>query len=208
MVLTEFRANPGVRLLAQPGFDAYHFLAGDADGPTNCTCILSRTPIRPKPIDPLPMSAHRLLVAELLEWNINLFAVHVPNQNEIWNKREFWHCIDAYADANIDMPTIIIGDLNTALDEDCQGAPIREAIHFRRLLDVGWIDAWRKMNHGVEEYSWYSHRNNGFRLDHGLLSPCLATRLAGASMRHDVRIRRISDHSLLRIDLDFGYRVV
>jgi exonuclease III len=70
-----------------------------------------------------------------------------------------------------------------------------------------WADAFRHLHGDRREYSWYSHRNNGFRLDQAFCNPQLLCSLRG--FRHawglnpDEPGRRegLSDHAALIIDL-------
>ena len=43
---------------------------------------------------------------------------------------------------------------------------------------------------------------NGFRIDHAFLSPALAARAGDVEYSHDERLRGLSDHSALILDLD------
>jgi endonuclease/exonuclease/phosphatase family metal-dependent hydrolase len=52
------------------------------------------------------------------------------------------------------------------------------------------------------EFSWYSTRGNGFRIDHAFLSPALAARAGEIRYSHDERFTGLSDHSALILDLD------
>ena len=201
LVLTEFRPVPGKVLLALLEELSYHVVAGVPSGVQNCVCVLSRHPIEPLAVKNTPKSHHRWVPVLIPEMDVTLLGVHVPNQSEMWNKREFWDCVEAFAEETVEGRSVIIGDLNTALDEDCEGAPIREAVYFKRLLEAGWVDVWRACSPEEREFSWYSHRQNGFRLDHCLVSPSLANSTTGAMMRHDVRTDGLSDHSMLIVEL-------
>ncbi len=199
LVLTEYRPAPGRLLLELLEDLSYHVAAGVPTAIQNCVCVLSRHPVEPHPVRTQPKSLHRWMPVFIPAFNLTILGVHVPNQFEIWHKREFWDCVEGFATENVGTRTVIIGDLNTALDEDCEGDPIREAVYFKRLLEASWVDAWRSHNSKAREFSWFSHRANGFRLDHCLVSPSLASSVLGSTMRHDVRTERLSDHSLLTV---------
>ena len=51
------------------------------------------------------------------------------------------------------------------------------------------------------QYTWVSHRGDGFRVDHALLSPSLAPTLRAAVISEAERVPRISDHAALVVDL-------
>lgn len=73
---------------------------------------------------------------------------------------------------------------------------------FERLVAQGWTDAIRTL-HPVERiYTFWDYwrnawgRNAGLRIDHLLLSPGLAPRLAAAGVDREVRGReKASDHA-------------
>lgn len=202
LVLTEFRHAPGRALLEKLDGLYPHVLSGASTGPQNSVCVLSRYPMLPVEASASPGSRQRWVAVRVPQFDLTVLGVHVPNQFEVWNKREFWSCIDAFAQESQRTRAVILGDLNTALDEDCEGEPIREAIHLRQLLDSGWGDVWRHCNPEGREFSWYSHRQNGFRLDHCLVSPLLTAAAVSCEFRHPVRVSRLSDHSLLSVCLD------
>lgn len=204
IVLTEYRTAPGENLRKPLGAHNPHQLATNPPTNQNGLCILSKHPITEVKANPTPQSQHRWLICRLPEFNLLILAAHVPNQTERWNKRDFWECLEAFAAENIHQRCAIIGDLNTALDVDCEGSPIPHAVSFQRLLNAGWVDAWRAHNLESREFTWYSHRNNGFRIDHCLLSPTLAVSSQAAVLRHDVRAKRLSDHSMLTVELDLS----
>ncbi|MBS1715882.1 MAG: endonuclease/exonuclease/phosphatase family protein [Armatimonadetes bacterium] len=206
IVLTEYRAAPGreLRTLLAPLGHHKDACGAVAEGVRttglNCVCVLSAGELRPVAVPATPTSSHRWVAVEHCDADMTLLAVHVPNQTEVWNKREFWDCVLSFAEARADDRALIVGDLNTALDEDCQGDPIREAVFLKHLIATGWTDAWRACNPETSEYSWFSHRQNGFRLDHCYVSPALAHDVTTCRFRHDVRTERISDHSLLTVE--------
>jgi exodeoxyribonuclease-3 len=110
------------------------------------------------------------------------------------------------------VPVVLAGDYNVApaaidiyptrsWDRDALVHPESRA-HYARLLQQGWQDAIRAI-HGEERIYTFWHylrdrwqRNAGLRLDHLLLSPCLAPRLAAAGVDAAVRGREgASDHA-------------
>ncbi len=83
---------------------------------------------------------------------------------------------------------------------------VRDA--YQRLLKQGWTDALRVLNPGKVIYTFWDYfrdafgRNAGMRIDHLLLSPSLAPRLAAAGVDRDVRGRdKPSDHAPVWITL-------
>jgi exodeoxyribonuclease-3 len=73
---------------------------------------------------------------------------------------------------------------------------------FRRLLEQGWTDAIRALHPSAPMYTFWHYmrnrweRNAGLRIDHLLLSPPLASRLADAGVDRPVRGQvDASDHA-------------
>jgi exodeoxyribonuclease III len=112
------------------------------------------------------------------------------------------------AEARLDEPFLLVGDWNTGahrLDET--GKTFVCAQHFGKLFALGWTDLWRHHNPGPTEYTWYSTfrgglRGNGFRLDHASATPSLAPRVTACRYSHVEREARISDHSMVIIEIE------
>jgi exodeoxyribonuclease-3 len=86
--------------------------------------------------------------------------------------------------------------------------PEREA--FRRLLDWGFVDAYRLRESAPGRFSWWDyragnfHKNLGMRIDHLLVTPPLADRVVAAEIDREARKGPPipSDHAPVTIDLD------
>lgn len=83
-------------------------------------------------------------------------------------------------------------------------------MRYARLLE-GWLDAVRALHPDVPNYSYWSYmrdrwaRDAGLRIDHLLLSPEAAMRLAGAGVDHAVRGKDgASDHAPVWVELRDG----
>jgi exodeoxyribonuclease-3 len=117
-----------------------------------------------------------------------------------------------------DVPVVLAGDFNvmpTELDvynpkgweEDALFRPeVREA--YRELVAQGWTDAIRELHPDERIYTFWKYlrnawgRNAGLRIDHFLLSPQVAPRLAAAGVDREVRgWEHASDHAPVWIDL-------
>ena len=72
----------------------------------------------------------------------------------------------------------------------------------QRLLDLGWVDLWRHFHPNTQEYTWKSTAGNGFRLDHAFASPSAVPRVTNTYYSHAEREAKVSDHSMLIIDLE------
>jgi exodeoxyribonuclease III len=82
----------------------------------------------------------------------------------------------------------------------------RERAWFDDVADrVGWVDAFRVVNHEARQFSWWPNfpaaweRNLGWRIDYQLITPNLAPAVRAASIYRD---ERFSDHSPVTIDYD------
>jgi exodeoxyribonuclease III len=67
------------------------------------------------------------------------------------------------------------------------------------MLQSGWKDVWRARAE-ANEYSWYSTRGRGYRIDHALALNWPGDTAIGASYGHSVRLRKLSDHSMLVVE--------
>lgn len=82
---------------------------------------------------------------------------------------------------------------------------------YRRLVAQGWTDSLRKMHPSEAIYTYWGYfrnafaRNAGLRMDHLLLSPTLAPRLAAADVDRQVRAwDKTSDHAPTWVELACG----
>lgn len=105
-------------------------------------------------------------------------------------------------------PVVLCGDLNIAHQEidihdpkgnaKNSGFLPHERAWFTRLLELGWVDVYRRLNPETRMYSWWSNRgqaranNKGWRLDYQLASPVLAERAESCWIETDAGL---SDHA-------------
>ena len=80
---------------------------------------------------------------------------------------------------------------------------------FREVMNLGFTDALRATNAAPETYTFWDYqagaweRNNGIRIDHFLLTPQAADRLAGCGIDAHVRGReKPSDHVPIWVEMD------
>jgi exonuclease III len=119
-------------------------------------------------------------------------------------KPRYWGALLAAAEQRRARPFLLVGDFNTGAHyQDEDGATFRCADQFKRLTQSGsrWFDAWRHFAGERREYTWYS-RKGGFRLDHAFVSEPLVPRLAACWYSHDEREQKVSDHSILLVELN------
>ena len=132
-----------------------------------------------------------------------------------WFERLIAHAADLLATG---MPIVLAGDYNVMPTErdvykperwldDALFAPEARAA-YARLLGQGWTDALRTLHPDETIYTFWDYfrnayaRDAGLRIDHLLLSPSLAGRLADAQVDREVRgWDKTSDHAPVWIEL-------
>jgi exodeoxyribonuclease-3 len=175
--------------------------------------VLTRTEL---PGDPADTQARYI---EAAVNGVLIACVYLPNGNPqpgpkfayklAWFDRLIRHAAEL-RDAAI--PVVLAGDYNVvpteldiyptrSWDNDALVQPASRAA-FRRLLAQGWTDAIRARHPDMPMYTYWNYLRNrwardaGLRLDHILLSPDLAERLADAGVDRAVRGRAdASDHA-------------
>lgn len=156
---------------------------------------------------------------------IRVASLYLPNGNPpdtekypyklAWMDRLHAH---AAARLTLEEPFVLAGDYNVipadadarepmAWQHDALALPATRA-RFRALLGLGFTDAVRASTGDQGLYSFWDYqagawpRNNGIRIDHLLLSPQAADRLATTGIDRDVRgWERPSDHVPVWCDL-------
>lgn len=146
-------------------------------------------------------------------------CVYLPNGNPqpgpkftyklAWLERLIAHAAELHATG---LPVVLAGDYNVVPTEadiyqtrswakDALVQPQSRAA-FRRLLDQGWTDAIRARHPTGPVYTFWDYkrdrwpRDAGLRIDHILLAPALARRLADAGVDREVRGQAgASDHA-------------
>ena len=165
-----------------------------------------------------PDDAHsRYLEAEVN--GVVVASIYLPNGNPVpgpkfdyklaWMERLYAHAAGLLAE---ERPVVLAGDYNVVpTDADVYSVPAmaqdalmqpesRQA--FRRLLWQGWTDALRTRHPAAQLWTFWDYqagcwqRDAGFRIDHLLLSPQAADRLADAGVDKAYRGReKASDHA-------------
>ena len=133
-----------------------------------------------------------------------------------WHKRFSRHAKDLLASG---APVVLAGDFNivpeprdiyetSSYDDNALVQPASRK-SFAELLKQGWTDSVRKAFPAETVYTFWDYRRNrwernaGLRLDHILLSPDLAERLAEVGIDRDIRARaESSDHAPVWIRID------
>jgi exodeoxyribonuclease III len=193
----------------------------------NGVAILARgtTPIeRRRGLPGDPDDTHsRYLEADVL--GLTVGCIYLPNGNPApgpkfdYKLKWFDRLIDhAQGLLQAGGDTILCGDYNavpTPLDAYKPERWVGDAVFFpetreayARLIAQGWTDSLRTLHPGEVLYTYWDYfrnafaRNAGLRMDHLLLSPSIAGRLARAEIDTDIRgLEKTSDHAPVWIEL-------
>jgi exodeoxyribonuclease-3 len=140
---------------------------------------------------------YRMVAVEFAAFR--LIGIYMPN---LLAKVPYWETLISTLRSRNGGHTLAVGDFNTCrpyLDE--AGAIDRTAHYMDRITEIGFCDLWRQRNPELREYSWFSTRGNGFRIDHAFLSDALAACAGPIRYSHDERLAGLSDHSPLILEL-------
>ncbi len=200
LVLTEYRSGEaGVRLRAALRDLGYSGLSSiEPPGIRNGVLIAARSRLaRAAYVAPHLPEPWRMLTVRYE--GIRLFGIYMPNLRA---KIPYWEALIGVAGPHAKRHALAIGDFNTCrpfVDEP--GATDVTAPFMDKILAAGFHDVWRDRFPGGREFSWYSHRGNGFRIDHAFASSRLAGRVAEIQYAHAERLAGWSDHAPLIVDV-------
>lgn len=168
-------------LAARVPFDAGPFLPGDSDAPC--------------PILEAEIGASQSKTA------LTLLCAHFPQKRA---QLPLFAALAEDSPSLLAVNALLIGDLNCGIPfEDSDTRTFENHGEFRRLLGLGWVDAWRRRNPRVREFSWVSTRTgNRFRYDHCLATPGADGLITSIQYDHGARHPDRSDHSALWVVLE------
>jgi exodeoxyribonuclease III len=200
LVLSEYRGgDSAIRLLQALNTLGYAYTTELAP-PLNRTGVLiaCRFPFRDHGAvgSSLP-EPYRMLSVEFPAFRLT--GIYMPNLRA---KIPYWEALISALSAGSGALALAVGDFNTCrpyLDE--AGAIDKTAHYMDRIAELGFCDLWRRRHPTLREYSWFSTKGNGFRIDHAFLSHGLAARAGDIRYSHEERLAGLSDHSLLIPDL-------
>ena len=156
---------------------------------------------------------------------VRVGTIYLPNGNpcpgpKFDYKLAWMRRLQARAEALLatETPVVLAGDYNVMPQEiDCYDPPAwtgdalwhpDSRAAFFRLLNLGYTDAIRAIHPHGAQYSYWDYqagawqRDNGIRIDHLLLSPEAASRLASAGVDKTPRgLERPSDHTPVWVKL-------
>lgn len=195
----------------------------------NGVAILSKFPledvVRGLPGDESDEQARWIEATVMADTPIRVCGLYLPNGNPVpgpkydyklaWMERMHKH---AQTLLSREEPFLMAGDYNIipqdedarrpeAWQEDALARPESRAA-YRRLLNLGFTEAFRARTHGPEHYSFWDYqagawnRDDGIRIDHFLLSPQCADLLLDCQIDKEIRGReKPSDHVPVWVEL-------
>lgn len=200
VVLTEFRGTRPSHALADElvGDGLTHVARAPSEAKQNSVAVLANTPFEARPLDALPEEHQgRVLAARFPQ--LELFAAYFPQRR---SKAAVFELFLSGRHQPAHDRHLLIGDLNTGRHQlDEAGRTFYCTEQFEALSGAGLIDVWRTRNLEAREYSWFSSRGRGFRIDHAFASPRADRMVTGVFYDHEPRIAGITDHSALIVDL-------
>jgi exodeoxyribonuclease-3 len=137
-----------------------------------------------------------------------------PDSDKFAYKMQWLDALQAWVIAELQRSPrlVLLGDFNIAPEDRDVYDPVawagqihctpEERAHFRQLLDLGLIDAFRAFEQPPKSWSWWDYRNlafrknQGLRIDHILVSAALRPALQSCSIDKTPRKNeRPSDHA-------------
>lgn len=163
----------------------------------------------------------------VLDGHIRVINTYMPNGDNIESpkfiyKLEWMQAFTKHIAQYIDSPeaVIIAGDFNVAISDidiwnpknyigSSISAPAARKI-MQSWLDAGWVDAWRKLHPGTQDYTWYGYRGRdtignkqGLRLDYFLCNKTAAHMVKNCEIDLCPRMaEKSTDHCGLVLELD------
>jgi len=200
VVLCEYRGGPSApRLVTALHALGYRHATTLVPRPSrNGVLVAARRPFREHgAVDVGLPEPYRMVNVDFATFR--LLGIYMPN---LLAKIPYWEALIAALSSPSTNRALAIGDFNTCrayLDE--AGAIDATAHYMDAIEQIGFRDLWRHRYPDRREYSWFSTRNNGFRIDHAFLSEELAACAGSVHYSHEERITGISDHSTLILEL-------
>jgi exonuclease III len=200
LILSEYRGGAAAeRLCAALKASGYRHVTKLAPPPQRTGVLIAarRRFVERGPVCPRVEEPWRLIDVDL--GVLRLTGVYMPNMKA---KLPYWQTLVAAFTDRSAGDALAIGDFNTCRAYVDEPGAIDVAAHFMDSMDaIGFRDLWRHRYPDGREFSWYSHRGNGFRIDHAFLSASLAARAGVVRYSHEERLAGLSDHSVLLLDL-------
>ena len=199
IILTEFRNNENASIiqssLSESGF--IHQFTTTAEPTKNSVLIASKENFKSKTFPEL--AEHSQRVIKVFNDNFSIYGCYFPGQD---NKKYIFDFLLKEIKQQPTSKIIITGDINTGkhfIDE--KGATFFHSDYINKIEEHNFFDAWRHFHHDKKEYTWFSNAGNGFRLDHFFVHNNLKEKVVSCNYIHDYREEKISDHSMMLLEL-------
>ena len=217
LVLTETRASRGCQLLADRFAAAgYTVVFPRPEQGEYGTMIVARIASHPgtwaSKLDYLQARAASITLP--IGDGVEIVGLYVPSRDaseaKVERKRRFLECCLGAFQAGAPQPdphgadVVLLGDLNMVEPDHQPRYPFFhpfEYAFYRRLEDLGLVDAFRYLHPSRVEHSWVGRTGDGYRYDHAFVSKALLDALDGCAYVHEPRSLRLSDHSALTLRL-------
>ena len=150
--------------------------------------------------------------------NFVLINIYVPNAGENLKRMDYrikWDKKFRSYLKHINKKLLITGDFNVAFDkhldiwnpnyDDKPGTTIEERSNFKKLLDIGLVDTYRKLYKTNKDYTYWSYRggsfnnNRGWRLDYFVISKTLLNKVKKSKVIK--MLKYPSDHAPILLDI-------
>lgn len=156
-------------------------------------------PFLPKPNTPLHL-LEAYFSKEALGFELSLIAVHFPQKKA---QVPLFQALKEDSESLLKTDALIIGDMNCGIPlVDSDSKSFYATHYYQDLLHAGWIDSWRSRHKDAREFSWVSARTgNRFRYDQVMASAALDKRIKTIRYDHTPREAKVSDHSLILLDI-------
>ena len=152
------------------------------------------------------------------EGPVRVASLYAPNGNPLGTEKftyklAFMEALTAHAQARLALEErfVIAGDYNVIpRDEDCHDPRVwtgdalfqpESRAAYRRLTNLGFVDAYMQADGRIHQYTFWDYqagawqKDHGIRIDHLLLSPQAADRLASVEIFRKARgLEKPSDH--------------
>lgn len=198
-VFTEYRNNSNRDFirneLAHLGYIFQYTTASEPK--INTVLIVSKIEFHLETFENLGINKHRII--KVSRDDLIIYGCYFPIKHL---KKPLFEFLLNEIEQQADKAIILTGDFNTGkhfLDEN--GASFVLSGYFTEFERRQVTDAWRYIHKDKKEYSWFSHANNGFRLDHFFVSTELTEKIKSCEYIHTYREKKISDHSMMTLEL-------
>lgn len=202
MVLTEWRAGlAGATLQKWAEARGLHHATLNDGGTANGVMVAARDRFTVASVTPRTGATGAIALARFA--NFSVLACYFPSMKE---KAPFFDAVITSALRHKRRKFLLLGDLNTGnqhADREPAGVRYNCADQFDAFTnDHRLIDLWRHSQGEAREWSWLSHRQNGFRLDHAFANRTFVKHHAPHCVYdHTPRLTGISDHSAVMVTL-------